>query len=184
MSTPQSQLFSSSLICKDIQSKLPAGYLIRSLDLSDYEKGFLDCLSHLTVVGEISRAQFVDRFAYLKLHSHEYFVIVIEDVNNKRIAAAGTVLVERKFIRQCGLVGHIEDIVVNEKYRGLQFGRYIIDMLKHIGQAVGCYKIILDCAEKNVKFYEKCGFERKEVEMVWYIKGSNKSFGDQKKSKL
>ncbi len=31
---------------------------------------------------------------------------------------------------------------------------------------MGCYKVILDCAEANVSFYEKCGLTRKEVQMV------------------
>ena len=31
---------------------------------------------------------------------------------------------------------------------------------------MGCYKVILDCAEANVPFYEKCGLTRKEVQMV------------------
>lgn len=30
----------------------------------------------------------------------------------------------------------------------------------------GCYKLILDCAEHNVAFYEKCGLTRKEIQMV------------------
>ena len=30
----------------------------------------------------------------------------------------------------------------------------------------GCYKVILDCSDSNVKFYEKCGFQKKEVQMV------------------
>ncbi|KAJ3366745.1 Glucosamine-phosphate N-acetyltransferase-like protein [Allomyces javanicus] len=166
MATP---LFNPDLIDRAVNDHLPAGFLLRPLEITDYDKGFLTALSHLTVVGEIDKAAFVDRFAYLKAHAHEYFTIVIEDLKTQRIAAAGTVLVERKFIRNLGLVGHIEDIVVHENYRGLQFGRYIIDALKSIGKNVGCYKIILDCSEKNVPFYVKCGFERKEVEMVWYI---------------
>jgi glucosamine-phosphate N-acetyltransferase len=51
----------------------------------------------------------------------------------------------------------------------LKLGYWIIETLKHIGAMAGCYKIILDCSEKNVQFYEKCGFKKKEVEMVWYI---------------
>ncbi|KAI9183983.1 Glucosamine-phosphate N-acetyltransferase-like protein [Blastocladiella emersonii ATCC 22665] len=168
-------LFDASLIDRAVTSALPAGFVLRPLEVTDYDKGFLHALSHLTVVGDISKAAFVDRFAYLKAHNHEYFTIVIEDLAKQRIAAAGTVFVERKFIRNLGLVGHIEDIVTHEDYRGKQFGRYIIDGLKSIGKNAGAYKIILDCAEKNVKFYEKLQFERKEVEMVWYIKGSNKS---------
>lgn len=33
-------------------------------------------------------------------------------------------------------------------------------------QELGCYKVILDCSEDNVPFYEKCGLTRKEVQMV------------------
>lgn len=33
-------------------------------------------------------------------------------------------------------------------------------------KGAGCYKVILDCGESNVAFYEKCGLTRKEVQMV------------------
>ena len=33
-------------------------------------------------------------------------------------------------------------------------------------QEAGCYKVILDCSEENVPFYEKCGLTKKEVQMV------------------
>ena len=73
------------------------------------------------------------------------------------------------------MVGHIEDIVSHKDYRGQNLGLIIIDTLKHIGKGQGCYKIILDCSEKNVGFYEKCGFTKKEVEMVLYIDENDKS---------
>ena len=31
---------------------------------------------------------------------------------------------------------------------------------------MGCYKVILDCAEANIVFYEKCGLTRKEIQLV------------------
>ncbi len=37
--------------------------------------------------------------------------------------AAGTVLFERKFIRSCGIVGHIEDVVVDSSCRGMRLGQ-------------------------------------------------------------
>ena len=43
--------------------------------------------------------------------------------------------------------------------------RVIEHLLSHSRQQ-GCYKVILDCAEANVPFYEKCGFRKKEVQMV------------------
>ena len=115
----------------------------------------------------------LDRFYYMKQRADEYFTIVIEDTTKGKVAAAGTILVERKFVHANGLVGHIEDIVVHKDYRNLQFGRYIIDQLKWIGEKNGCYKIILDCSERNVPFYVKCGFIRKEVEMALYIESNS-----------
>jgi len=44
----------------------------------------------------------------------------------------------------------------------------VIDQLKAIGFAQGCYKIILDTSEKNVGFYQKSGFVTKEVQMALY----------------
>ena len=66
-------------------------------------------------------------------------------------------------MRSLGLCGHIEDIVVDKSTRGKNLGKRIIELLKSIAQVNGCYKVILDCAEHNVPFYKKCGFNVKEV---------------------
>lgn len=42
----------------------------------------------------------------------------------------------------------------------------IISALVEEARRQKCYKVILDCAEHNVEFYAKSGFERKEVQMV------------------
>ncbi|RKP11882.1 acyl-CoA N-acyltransferase [Piptocephalis cylindrospora] len=162
-------LFPPHLISPSVQKALPKGYHMRPLSSADFEKGFLEALSHLTDVGSPTKASFIERFAYMKTHNHEYFTLVIEHTERQKIVAAGTIFVERKFIRGNGLVGHIEDIVVHESARGLQFGRYIIEALKYVGASTSCYKIILDCSEKNVPFYVKCGFKQNEVKMAWYI---------------
>ena len=39
------------------------------------------------------------------------------------MVAAGTLLTELKFIRGCGRVGHIEDVVVDASCRGLKLGQ-------------------------------------------------------------
>ena len=71
-----------------------------------------------------------------------------------------------------GSVGHIEDIVVDKNIRGSGLGRIIIEHLVNFGFKNNCYKIILDCSEKNKKFYEKLGFQKKEIQMVNYIKSN------------
>jgi len=161
-------LFSSSYISPQVQAVLPSGYTLRPLSSGDYERGFLNTLGVLTDVGSHSKSTFLERFEYMCKHKHEYFVIVIVSPDD-RVVGCGTVLIERKFVHLNGLVGHIEDIAVDESQQGKKFGLRIIQALKFIGAEAGCYKIILDCSQKNIPFYEKCGFQHKEYEMVWYI---------------
>ncbi|KAG0363521.1 acyl-CoA N-acyltransferase [Gamsiella multidivaricata] len=186
-------LFDPAFIPAELQDPLPSGYVIRPLCRTDNQvrsnSSFLKTLEVLTTVGAISDADFQRRFQYLQDHNDQYFTIVIEDMNvpatlagsatsstpnlvtpgRGKIVAAGTIVVERKFIRGLGLVGHIEDIAVSGDQQGKKLGLRIIETLKAIGKQQGCYKVILDCSEKNVPFYEKCGFERKGVEMGWYV---------------
>ena len=50
------------------------------------------------------------------------------------------------------------DVIISEKYRGLGLGKKIIEELVKIGiNEFKCYKIILNCLDKNILFYEKCG---------------------------
>ncbi|CAG8682726.1 851_t:CDS:2, partial [Acaulospora morrowiae] len=83
-------LFSSDLISPEVKAALPEGYTIRPLASDDYERGFLDVLAVLTSIGEISKAQFLERFYYLKAHNHEYFTIVIISPED-RVVGAGTI---------------------------------------------------------------------------------------------
>ena len=46
----------------------------------------------------------------------------------------------------------------------------MIELLGKLGWANNCYKIILDCSDKNVAFYQKCGYIRKGAQMAMYAK--------------
>jgi hypothetical protein len=48
-------------------------------------------------------------------------------------------------------------------------GRKIVERLVEAGREAGCYKIIIDCSEDNVPFYQRCGFKRKECSLVLYL---------------
>eukprot|EP00742_Colponemidia_sp_Colp-10_P006039 GILJ01006463.1.p1 GENE.GILJ01006463.1~~GILJ01006463.1.p1 ORF type:complete len:170 (+),score=23.43 GILJ01006463.1:162-671(+) len=146
----------------------PDSLVLRSLKVEDYNKGFVELLSQLTTVDEISHEMFKKRFNEIQ-SSGNTFVQVIEDVAENRIIGSATLLVEKKFVHGCGAVGHVEDVVVSDAYRGKNLGRRLIEDLQRIGVEQGCYKVILDCAEHNVPFYGKMGFKRKEVQMAWYV---------------
>ncbi len=44
----------------------------------------------------------------------------------------------------------------------------MLNVLKAASFSRGAYKVILDCNEKIMQFYERCGFEERERQMVCY----------------
>jgi|TARA_B110000977_G_scaffold107940_1_gene140581 glucosamine-phosphate N-acetyltransferase len=138
---------------------------VRQLQADDYEKGFLQLIGQLTTVGNVGKEQFVTRFNAIR--GGPEFVFVVEE--NGQLLASGTILLERKFARNTGWCGHIEDIVVDKNCRGRGMGLVIVRALMKVADQMGCYKVILDCSEDNQPFYEKCGLNRKEVQMACYL---------------
>lgn len=69
----------------------------------DYDRGYLDLLSQLTEVGKVTREQFLNRFYQMKA-TGDYFVTVIVDKRYNKIIGSATLVIERKFIRNCALV--------------------------------------------------------------------------------
>ena len=63
----------------------------------------------------------------------------------------------------------LKDVVCDKAVRGKGLGKKIILAAVGLAHKCGCYKVILDCEESNVGFYEKCGFSRKGVEMAHYF---------------
>lgn len=92
------QLISTELLSPEVQAELPQGYKLRSLQLSDYDTGFLDCLRVLTTVGEISKQKFEERYEWLSSQDGTYFILVIEDTNISppKVVGTGALIVERK----------------------------------------------------------------------------------------
>lgn len=140
-------------------------YMIRELRGQDYYKGFLNLLEQLTMVDadNITYDDFIKHLAKIKST-----IFVMEDGEGKIIGTMA-LLIEEKFIHKLSSVGHIEDVVVDDEYRGKGLGKMLIDYGIKYAKDNGCYKIILNCADKNITFYEKCGFKSKNVEMSLYL---------------
>lgn len=101
-------------------SATSSDFVIKDLEASDFDRGFLECLSHLTTVGDISRETFESRkfragssdlkLLFLdigrlsKLQSHPDLFKLRVVLFGDRVLGAGTLLVEPKFIHDCGSV--------------------------------------------------------------------------------
>ena len=163
---PPTPLFDSLSVMKE-QRRLN-GVEFRPLNSADFERGFCAVLEELTRC-EATEKDFEDVLREMRARDGVYYVVVGEELSTGRVVAAGTVFVERKFIHGGCSVGHIEDIVVRKEARGKDLGRELISHLVHIAERRGCYKVILDCNDTNVSFYERCGFHRHENQMARYF---------------
>ncbi|XP_060534724.1 probable glucosamine 6-phosphate N-acetyltransferase isoform X2 [Cylas formicarius] len=131
--------------------------LVRPLQIDDYDKGFLQLLGQLTTVGEISKGEFEAQF--LKMQKAGcYFVTVIEDARSNKLIAAATLVIEMKFIHHCGARARLEDVVVNNTYRGKQLGKLIVLTVTLLSKKLKCYKMSLDCKDNLIPFYKSLGY--------------------------
>lgn len=143
-SSSTTPLFSPNLISPAVLSALPQGYTCRPIQRSDYHAGFLDVLRVLTTVGDIGEEAWNARYEWMAQRNDEYFLLVITDESRepeRKVVGTGALIVERKFIHNLGLVGHIEDIAVAKDQQGKKLGLRIIQALDHVAEQVGCYKV-------------------------------------------
>ncbi|XP_066598275.1 probable glucosamine 6-phosphate N-acetyltransferase [Prorops nasuta] len=153
------ELFNSSILDRLPKPKISDDLLIRPLASTDYDKGFIQLLSQLSDVGNIAKDQFLNIFYQMK-NSGYYYIVIIEDLKINRIIAAATLVVEQKFIHNCALKGRLEDVVVNNNYRGKHLGKLVVSVISQLAQHLHCYKLSLDCKDKLIPFYESLGFKR------------------------
>ncbi|KAM3068909.1 Glucosamine-phosphate N-acetyltransferase-like protein [Clarireedia jacksonii] len=166
----ETSLFSNNLISSECSASLPEGYSFRALQRSDFNHGHVTVLKDLAWVGEITEEKWIERFDAMKRREDTYFVLVIvkKTVYSEVIIGTGTLVVELKFLGNLGIQGHIEDIAIAKDHHGKKFGTKLIKALDHIAAQLGCYKTILDCAERTKGFYQKCGYEVAGLEMHHY----------------
>jgi len=135
---------------------------IRKLNENDYEK-------YLKLINNLRPTQF----------SKKDFLNILEKINNNssiwvmeldnELISTGTILYEHKFIHNISKLAHIEDICVDEKYRGMKYGEKLINYLVEEAKKNDCYKVNLYCDEKLEKFYEKSSFQKKGIQMAVYF---------------
>lgn len=82
------------------------------------------------------------------------WIMAIIDSNNGKLIAFARVLSD--FIYRA----FIYDVIVSKEYRGLKFGKLIVNSILNHKDFINVERIELNCIDKNVKFYEKLGFEK------------------------
>ncbi|MDZ4684161.1 MAG: GNAT family N-acetyltransferase [Planctomycetaceae bacterium] len=133
---------------------------IRPMYATDLRRGFLPCLASLKPC-ELTDEQAIEVFRQRMRQKIRTYVALLDG----RIVGTATLLIEPKFIHSGGVVGHIEDVAVHQAYQAHGVGALLVKHVLEECRAAKCYKVILDCAEKVIPFYEKLGFHKWERAM-------------------
>ena len=131
--------------------------IIRELKKEDIWNGFLKSLDSLKPASNIEKSKAESIFE--KINTNPDHIIAVAELDGK-IVGSTTLIIESKFIHDGGLVGHIEDVVVDKEFQGQKIGEKIMIYLIEIAKKRGCYKTILNCTEDVKPFYEKLGFKQ------------------------
>jgi ribosomal protein S18 acetylase RimI-like enzyme len=89
--------------------------------------------------------------------------ITLVSVDNNTITGVASLYIIKKLTRTLGL---IEDVAVNENYRGKGIGKKLVEKLIGIAVDKKCDKTVLNSSEQNSEFYKKIGFEINEIQMI------------------
>ena len=89
--------------------------------------------------------------------------ITLVSVDSNTVTGVASLHIIKKLTRTLGL---IEDVAVNENYRGKGIGKKLVEKLIGIASEKSCDKTILNSSEKNSEFYQKIGFEKNEIQMI------------------
>jgi glucosamine-phosphate N-acetyltransferase len=145
-------------------------FIIREIQQADLEKGFFQTLSNLAILGKIRDDLEQAKKILQEIKSYPLYKIFVAVKNDDtEIIGSITLLIEQKFIHDGGKSGHIEDVVTRKGYEGKGVGSALVSAALAFAREKNCYKVILDCSEKNVPFYEKIGFRRNEISMRYDV---------------
>lgn len=131
---------------------------LKDIDLEE-PKDFFETLDNLREVGNLTSEEAKD--ILLKINSQDGHIFIAVTPEGKIIGAA-TLLIEQKFIRHRAKCGHIEDVSVAKGLEGNGIGSAVVKKAVDYAKKAGCYKVILDCSDKHMSFYQKFGFRRYE----------------------
>ena len=133
-------------------------------DFLDKREEIFSLLSQLTSAPLISEKSYNDIINNLD-DNHNIFVYVLDN----KIVGMITLLHEQKLIYNGSKIVHIEDLVVDKEYKNRGIGRDLINYCLDKISKEEYYKIILDCSEELERYYNKFGFEKKNIQMAKYL---------------
>lgn len=99
-----------------------------------------------------------------------YAVVAVKEASRSQGQIIGFASISFEMKIRGGVIGHVEDVIVDNLWRGTGVGKALISSLQGEGIRRNAYQIFLECSEANVGFYESCGLVRSGVSMSWSLR--------------
>jgi len=136
--------------------------VIRELEKKDLNNGVLTTLKEVWYITEITDETYNDF-----INNNNYMFVVESD---GEIIGCATLHLQKKLIRNGGVAGFIEDVVIREDFRGNNIGSKLINKLIDKSRELGCYKVVLSCFPNRENFYIRNGFYNESINMRYDFK--------------
>ena len=93
-----------------------------------------------------------------------HLIIKLSD-NDNNLIGTGTIFIEEKLTHGGSKLGHIENIIIDEKYRGKGYGELLVNYLLNICNNKKCYRVDLVCTTELEHFYNKNNINKNNISM-------------------
>ena len=137
--------------------------LLRKIEKEDLDVHYFKLLGELSP--SLNTEENFDKSWPVFVDNNDHHIMVA--VSTSDIVGTASLLIERKINGRTA--GHIEEVVVSKQHRGRGIGELLIEDLVKTAKKEQCYKIILNCSDKNVPFYNKFGFSKVDNGMKMII---------------
>lgn len=124
----------------------------------------LETLAALSPSPALPAADMVRILQDMQRQDKHIFVMISQD----QVIGTTSVMIERKLTRGGALCGHIEDVATHPQHTKKGVASQLVRHAIHYAmQERKCYKIVLNCRDHLVLFYEKAGFFIKGKQMEY-----------------
>ena len=143
--------------------------MIKSIKTIDITEEFVDNYCKLLNQFRISNFSKKNLLEFIDNLPANQTIFIMFDSNNLNLIGTVTVILEKKLINNGATVCHIEDLIIENKYKSKGLGSKLIKFIIDYSKKENCYKIILNCSDDLKKFYEKNDFICKNNQMSFYL---------------
>ena len=135
---------------------------IRKILLKDYKQ-------YTKLINTTISLEYFENFINNILNkNHNIFVIEL----NNNLIGTGTLLLEEKLTYNGCKMAHIENILIDENFRGKGYGKKIVDYMLEYSKKHKCYRADLVCYDNVVEFYTKNNFIKYQNSLQFLFPGN------------